>query len=175
MAVKKTVAIVGATGKMRGVLAGEFVKAGYRLLLVAVSQTQFNRMSKYISEIMPDAEIAHVECEKEGCWEADLIILAVSRNAIQEVVEKVKEVATQKIVLCISDDKSNSYFPFSEAQELQQLLPFSKVIAAFNNVQSPEILIAGDDKEAVQELSEMIAKAGYLPLVAENLSTIKVF
>ncbi len=171
----KTVAIVGTTGKMRGVLANEFVKAGYRLLLVAVSPTQFNRMSKYIKEITPDAVIEHVECEKEGCWEADLIILAVSRNAIQEVVEKVREVATQKVVLCISDDKSNNYFPFSEAQELQQALPFSKVVTAFNNIQSPEILVAGDDQDAVQELSEMIAKAGYLPLVAENLSTIKLF
>ncbi|WP_204308166.1 hypothetical protein, partial [Klebsiella aerogenes] len=84
-----------------------------------------------------------------------------------------KEVITQKLVLCISEDQNGNYFPFSEAQELQQLLPFSKVVAAFNNGQSAEMLLAGDDKESVRQVALIVESAGYLPILAESLSTIK--
>ncbi|SDX29218.1 hypothetical protein SAMN05444410_112112 [Hydrobacter penzbergensis] len=170
---KKTVVIIGVNGKTRTALANELAKAGYRLLVAGSDPTQYSRLYRYIKTNIPEAEIEEVACEKEACWEADMIVLAISRNAFPELVEKVKEVSTQKTVLCLSDDKTGNYFPFSEAQEIQQLLPFSKVVAAFNNGLSTEMLIAGDDKESVQQVAAIVEAAGYEPIVAECLSTIK--
>ena len=158
---------------MRTDIVAELVKREYRLLVAGVEESQFNRMARYLKITTPDAEIEQVSCEKEGCWEADMVILAVARNSIPGIAGKVKEVITQKLVLCISEDQNGNYFPFSEAQELQQLLPFSKVVAAFNNGQSAEMLLAGDDKESVRQVALIVESAGYLPIVAESLSTIK--
>jgi 8-hydroxy-5-deazaflavin:NADPH oxidoreductase len=56
---------------------------------------------------------------------------------------------------------------------LQSLLPFSKMVAAFNNTQSGETFIAGDDDEAVETVSTMLKTAGYRIVAAESLSSIK--
>ncbi len=173
MAAKKTAVVIGVNGKTRTALTNELVRKGYRLLVAGSDPVQYARLYRYIKTNTPDAEIEEVSCEKEACWEADMIVLAISRNAFPDLVQKVKEVSTQKTVLCLSDDKTGNYFPFSEAQEIQQLLPFSRVVAAFNNGLSPEMLIAGDDKESVEQVSGMVEAAGYVPIVAECLSTIK--
>jgi len=70
----------------------------------------------------------------------------------------------------------------SAAEELQKLLPNSKVVKAFNttfaaNFSTPVIdgkkadaFIAGNDEEAIQTVSELISTAGFNPIHAGDLS-----
>lgn len=169
-----TIAIMGVKGKMGMAIAKRLAMGNHRLLLVEAGD-QSAMVSNYLKEISPGAEIEVVDCIKDGCWEADLIILDIPSSSEKMIAAKIREVATQKIVLRISDSEKNGNAPFSAAQQLQQLLPFSKVVAAFNIRNSPETFIAGDDGDAVQIISNMIRIAGYRPVIAESLSAIKTF
>src|SRR6476469_5744485 len=98
MATKKTVAIIGATGDMGSALAMSLVNSNYRLLLMSRNKSKVGKLSAYLKSKNPAAEVAVIGCEKEACWEADIILLAVPYQVEKEVAEKIREVATQKLV-----------------------------------------------------------------------------
>jgi predicted dinucleotide-binding enzyme len=127
-------------------------------------------------------------CTKEASWEADIIIPAVPYGAQEEVAERIKEVANQKIVVSIANPLNETYTGLttngdtSAAEELQKLLPHSKVIKAFNttfaanfstpliNGQRADAFIAGNNEEALQTVSELVSTAGFNPIISGNLS-----
>lgn len=163
MAVKKTIAIVGATEKAGIEIANEFASEDYRLLLVSDNMEKLSDVTEKLSQKKPAAEIESIECVKDGCWEADIIVLAVAANEEKMVAEMMKEVATQKIVVSLSDcDIQN--------EQLQKILPYSKLVNVSYIANSKEISIAGNNAPANKEISDIFLKAGYylsknLPLV----------
>src|SRR4030095_6857454 len=140
MAVKKTIAIIGASGDMGSALAKALVNSNYRLLLMSRDKSKVGKLSAYLKRQSPAAEVAVIDCEKEACWEADIILLAVPYKAEREVAEKIREVATQKVVIDVSNPLNESYDHLitapdtSAAEELQKALPGSKVVKAFNTI-----------------------------------------
>ena len=162
MSVKKTIAIVGATEKTGREIASQFMQADYRLLLVSNNKDQLDYLSKSIKDKKPKAEIDSIDCVKDGCWEADIIILAIPFHEEEMVAEMMKEVATQKIVVSLSDDENTN-------GTLQQLLPYSRLVKVSGSINSKNIFISGDDEEANEEVSTIFKQAGYQP---ENKFTI---
>lgn len=173
MAVKKTIAIVGATEKNGTALIYKLAQGNYRLLLISNDPDQLDQTANQLKEVFRSTEMEAIDCLKDGCWEADIIFLAIPYQEIKDVVGKIKEVATQKIVVCISDNTGDR-FPFPLAQQLQHLLPYSKIVTAFKNINSAEAFIAGDDSEAVATISGILKMAGYQPITADSLSSIKM-
>lgn len=188
MITKQTIAIIGATGSMGSALAKSLAKGNYRLLLKANNVTKLNTLISEIQSTTASADVEAVVCSTEASWEADMIIMAVPFSAEKEMAAKIKEVANQKIVISIANPLNETYDGMvtapdtSAAEELQKLLPNSKLIKAFNtsfaaNFTSPVIdgkqadaFIAGDDEEALQTVAEMVTTAGFNPIVAGNLS-----
>ena len=162
MSVKKTIAIVGATEKTGREIAGHFMQADYRLLLVSNNKDQLDYLSKSIKDKKPKAEIDSIDCVKDGCWEADIIILTLPFHEEKIVAEMMKEVATQKIVVSISDDENIN-------GTLQQLLPYSRLVKVSGILNAKKLLISGDDEEANEEVSTIFKQAGYHP---ENKFTL---
>lgn len=187
MATKKSIAIIGATGSMGSALAKSLAKEPYRLLLFGHDNEKLSQLANWIKENNPAADIDCMHCAMEACWEADIIIPAVPYAAEKEVAAKIKHVATQKIVISIANPFNESYNGLlttpatSAAEELQKLLPDSKIVKAFNtalaaNFSQPviegrqaDVLMAGDDAEALQTVSELVTAAGFNPLVAGPL------
>ena len=74
----------------------------------------------------------------------------------------------------------------SAAEELQKLLPYSKVIKAFNttfaanfaspviNGQQVDAFIAGNNKEALDTVSTMVKTAGFNPIVSGDLTASRM-
>jgi predicted dinucleotide-binding enzyme len=74
----------------------------------------------------------------------------------------------------------------SAAEELQKLLPYSKVVKAFNTIFSGDFsqpvidgkqtdsFIAGDDEEAVQTVAELVAAAGFNPIASGKLFSSRI-
>jgi 8-hydroxy-5-deazaflavin:NADPH oxidoreductase len=188
MATKKTIAIIGATGKMGSAIAKSLAKANYRLLFFARRQEKVQQLINEIKQEHPSADVDTMGCAFEASWEADIIIPAVNYKNEKEVAEKIKPVATQKIVISISNplnDEDNGLATptdSSAAEQLQNYLPDAKVVKAFNTVfsnsflqpvvdeQRLDVLIAGNDEEAVQTVSELASDAGFNPVVAGALS-----
>jgi predicted dinucleotide-binding enzyme len=125
---------------------------------------------------------------KDVSWEADIIILACPSEAEQEIAEKIREVAVGKIVISISNPLNANYsdlvlYPHSSAaEELQKLLPDSKVVKAFNTTlaadfTSPvidgnisDVFIAANNGNSLEVVSDIVAAAGFNPVVAGDLS-----
>jgi len=167
MAVKKSIAIIGATEKAGSEIASKLAKDDYRLLLVSNNEKELTHLLNNINKNKPIAEIDTIGCIKDGCWEADIIILAVDSNDAKEMAEKMKEVATQKIVVQILSQQNID-------TSLQHLLPYSKIVEVFNILKSTEILITGNDDEANKEISGIFHNAGYLPIITDSFSSKKV-
>ena len=187
MKTKQTIAIIGATGNMGAAISKSLSKGNYRLLLCA-NLGKAQMLAEEIKSINASADIEAQDCLQEASWEADIIIAAVPFEAEKEVAENIKEMTNQKIVISIANPINSTYTGLvtspdtSAAEELQKLLPNSKVIKAFNTTfaadfSTPVIdgkqldaFIAGNDAEALQTVVELVSTAGFNPIVAGDLS-----
>jgi predicted dinucleotide-binding enzyme len=178
----QTIAIIGATGNMGSAIAKRLSGSSYRLLLLGSNREKLDQLFAVIKKNHPNADIDQGNCPVDASWEADIIIVAVPYHAIKEIAEKIKEVAAGKIVISIANPvhamNNNS---LSAAEELQILLPASKVIKTFNTKLAADIdeelrnqtdnaFIAGNDEDALQTVRALISSAGFNPVIAGDLS-----
>jgi len=184
---KQTIAIIGASGQMGAALSKALARGPYRLLLKSGRQEALSHLVNAIQKDTPAAEVEGTTCPTDASWEADIIILAVPYAVEKEIAGRIREVANQKIVISISNPLNSSYDGLvtapetSAAEELQLLLPHSKVVKAFNTTfaadfsqpliggQQADAFVAGNDEAAVQTVSELVATAGFRPIVAGAL------
>ena len=90
-------------------IADKLSEGNYRLLLVQMRLITNLKSYKTSNRNNLHAEVEIVDCAKEGCWEADIIILAIPYHKLKKVIEKINEVVTQKIVLIISNENESSF------------------------------------------------------------------
>jgi hypothetical protein len=148
MAVKKTIAIVGATETAGAEIANRFSGMPYHLLLVSDKSNELPQLAIDISQKNPVAEIDTIECVKDGCWEADIIILAVPACEEKHVAEMMKEVATQKIVVVLSNGGA------------EHVLPYCKVVRVSLSSEN-KITVSGNNPAANEEIAWIFNHAGY--------------
>lgn len=188
MNTKQTIAVIGASGNMGSVISKSLSKGNYRLLLFSNEKEKIEALVNEIKSSHAAADLEALECPTDASWEADVIILAVPFQAEKELAEKIREVANQKIVISIANPLNETYDDLvttpgtSAAEELQKLLPNSKVVKAFNTTFAADFItpvidgkqvdsfIAGNDEEALQTISELVTTAGFNPIVAGDLS-----
>jgi len=186
MKTKQTIAVIGATGNMGSAISKNLSKGNYRLLLCANDKEKLQSLTTEISK-GATAEIESLDCAVNASWEADIIIVAVHYPAEKEVAEKIKKVANQKIVVSISNPLNETYNGLltapdtSAAEELQKLLPNSKVVKAFNTTfaadfatpvidgKQVDAFVVGNDQEAVRTVAELVKTVGFNPIVAGEL------
>ena len=189
---KKTIAIIGATGSMGSAIAKSLAKGNYRLLLFSNDTDKLEALVEEIRKTNLTADIDFIDCAFHASWEADIIIPAVPFRAEKEIAEKIREVATGKIVISIANPLNQSVDGLitasdtSAAEELQRLLPHSKVVKAFNTTfaadfsqllidgKQADAFIAGNDEEAVDTVKEMVRIAGFNPIAAGKLSVSRI-
>ena len=188
MKTKQTIAVIGATGSMGSVISKSLAKGNYRLLLCANEQDKVQALAQQIKAEHASANVEGIDCKVQATWEADIIIAAVPFEAEKEIAEKIREVANQKIVISIANPLNSTYNGLvtapdtSAAEELQKLLPNSKVVKAFNTTfaadfatpvidgKQVDAFVAGNDEEAVNTVTELVTTAGFNPIVAGELS-----
>ena len=173
---------------MGAAISKSLARGHYRLLLCSTQQQKAETLVAEIKAANPEADVEAIDCSEQACWEADIIIAAVPYHAEKEVAAKIREVANQKIVVSIANPLNETYDGLltapdtSAAEELQKLLPNSKVIKAFNSTfaagfatpvidgKQADAFIAGNEDEALQTVTELVATAGFNPVVAGDLS-----
>jgi 8-hydroxy-5-deazaflavin:NADPH oxidoreductase len=185
----KTIAIVGATGNMGSSIAKSLAANGkYRLLLMANNQEKLSELKSQLETTGTQAEVLTISCAREASWEADIIIVATPYEAEKEVAERIREVATGKIVISISNPLNDKYNELvtspdtSAAEELQKLLPNSKVVKTFNTTfaadfitpvidgKTADAFVAGNNGDAVDTVSQVVKSAGFNPVVVGDLT-----
>lgn len=174
---------------MGAAIARSLAKGNYRLLLKGNDKNALDALSADIKKEHPLADLEAITCSAEASWEADIIILAVPFQAEKEIVEKIREVANQKIVISIANPLNETFDGLitspltSAAEELQNLLPNAKVVKAFNTTfaadfatpvidgKQADAFIAGNDEDAMETVKELVSTAGFNPIIAGDLST----
>ena len=152
MGTKKTIAIVGLiTGQENPLLRK--LALNNRLLIVSNRANNFIELSEFIQENTGEGAIELIDCAKDGCWEADIIILWNGFLQETEELERLQSVATQKIVVFITETEVST--------SNRQLFPHSKVITVFLKTDTKEVTVKGDDLEAVQTTIELINSTDY--------------
>ena len=192
MAHNKTIAIIGATGNVGSAIAKCLSVTSNRLLLMS---NDVDALAQLISEIRlasPTVEMESATCAKEASWEADLIVVASSSIEGKEIAERIREVAIGKIVISVSQPINGclnivaSPSNISAAEELQQLLPHSKVVKTFNTgfaldrfapksiCNFADSFIAGNNGAAVDTVVELVRSAGFNPIPVGDLSASRM-
>jgi NADPH-dependent F420 reductase len=187
MQTKQTIAIIGATGNMGSAIAKSLANGNYRLLLFTDNKNKLKKLEKEIKAVYAEADVETITCSYTASWEADIIIAAVPYAAEKEVADKIREVANQKIVISIANPLNETYDGLltspdtSAAEELQKLLPNSKVVKAFNTTfaadfsqpviagKQADAFIAGNDEDALNTVSDLVKAAGFNPIIAGDL------
>lgn len=154
---------MGATEKYGRAIANRLASMPYRLLLISHEPEKLNELAEKITNQYPGAEIESLECVKDGCWEADIIIIAVEAAEEKRVAELMKEVATQKIVVVISQNEN-------ECKELEKTLPYSKVVKVYINVETNEIFLSGKSEIVNEEILNIFIQAGYSLVTKQVIS-----
>lgn len=119
----KTIAILGEQEQYPLELLKILGKQEFQLLFVSSNQETNSRLIKQFDQLETTAEVDFISCEKEGCWEADLIILYKPAKLLSTIIERIREVAIQKTILVISESSTQK-----NDLNLKDLLPHSRVI-----------------------------------------------
>lgn len=147
---KKTIAWIGEIDRRPE--AFRRLVEHYRLIWVI--QEEVSTDPSTIENPLPEVEL--VDCAKDGCWEADLIILA-GELIHQELLEKIREVSTQKIVIIITaEDKVDGK---KRVLSIKEALSFSKIVEVV--MSSEEAQILGVNPGALATAKDIVQLLGY--------------
>lgn len=174
----RKISIIGATGNMGSQIATGLTKAGYSLSLFArthekVHELEHSLNSEYVA-------VAH--SLEESIELSDIIILALPYSEEGQVADEIKDLAEGKIVISIANPLNDTFsglitgWETSSGEQLQLKLHNAKVVKAFNTIfasriNTPEThgttidhFIAGNDDEAVKNVSEIVKSLGHNPI-----------
>jgi len=184
---KQTIVIIGAGGNMGSAIAKNIAGGNYRLLLFDKNPEKLSALIPKIKKRTPHVDLETMDCANDCSWEADIIIMAVPHEAEKEIADKIRDVATQKIVVSIANPVDENFSTLttdgdvSAAEKLQRWLPHSKIVKAFSttfaadfeqpviNGQKLDAFIAGDDEQALESVSDLVKTAGFNPIAIDDL------
>jgi len=112
-------------------------------LLVVDNENFSEALIEELQEQIPNSEIEIASCLKDSCWEADVIILSSKTINDNQVIKNIKEVSTQKPVICLSEENNSEEF-----NKLEQFLSHSKLALVRLNSQKREARILMTSEEA---------------------------
>lgn len=161
MALKETIACIGPGNGIFPTLIQKLANANYRLLLVSDKEQPLLSYSKNIQSALPAEKIEIIACPKEGCWEADLILLAEEVAADREIMNKIKEVSTQKMVACLSLYHNATLPAGTIIHDLQQSLPHARIIQLLVDTSCAEASLSGKDTETLTIIESILKQSGF--------------
>ena len=154
---KQTIAIAGAERKMGSLVTRKLLHLGqYRILILTEGGAPVSLPQEWR---MPNAGTGPeiVDCLKDGCWEADMIVLDIPVASIQEAADKIREVSTQKIIFVVSGDPEEAADP---AETWRNLLPNAKTVVALNLLNSTATPLDRTDEESLDSIGAIAGSLG---------------
>ncbi|MDT0688039.1 hypothetical protein [Autumnicola psychrophila] len=152
----KTIAILGNPGDLLSEVLQVLMKQDFRLLLVSENEEKKLDLKRSLEQTETDAEVEFTSCKRDGCWEADIIIITQPEKASCSLLETIKEVATQKIVLLISEHEKQL-----RKSNFEQLLPHSKFVRVLLDLQNNRFSVFSKHSKVKAEVQVQLLGAGF--------------
>ena len=170
-----TLAIIGGTGKLGPGLAKRWARAGYRVLIGSREAEKAERIAAELNEELSMESVVGYQ-NAEAAKQADIVVLTVNYTAHEAVVENLKDVVADKIVVDTTariDFKSPSppKAPAAARMAQEAFGPSTQVVAAFQTVPAHrlkgdasepldlDVLVCSDSMPAAEEVIKL-ARAG---------------
>ena len=171
-----TLGFLGGTGDQGRGLARRFALAGHRVVLGSrVAERAVAAADEVRQSLPPAAEISGTD-NADAAARADVVIVAVPWEGHQALLRSVAGALAGKIVVdCVNPlgfDKQGAFAldvpEGSAAQQAAQLLPDSRVVAAFHHVSAvllldpdvdkldTDVLVLGDDRDATDLVQALV-------------------
>jgi 8-hydroxy-5-deazaflavin:NADPH oxidoreductase len=172
------VAIIGA-GNVGQALAGALTKAGHSVTLSSRKRGDAEAAAK-------ETAARAAGSNKEAVQGAQVVILAVPYQAIQDAARHVADALDGKVVIDTSnrvsrDDPASTIDGTSASEQVQALVPGARVVKAFNTLFATRMAeptvdgvqldgyFAGDDLDAKKQVAELVDGIGLRPIDAGGL------
>ncbi|WP_020595140.1 NAD(P)-binding domain-containing protein [Spirosoma panaciterrae] len=171
---KPTIAIIGL-GNAGSLLATRLAGHSYRLLLFDQDRSKAQALRETLLQTVHSVDAEAMDCKVTACWEADLLVLAVSEARKKVVAEQIRQVATCKIVISLATlsraDQSGAHL----SGAVQQWLPDSKLVnvwlAPAEDAHLPDsAFLSGTHEGALAVVSELLTVAALTPIEVEDWS-----
>lgn len=197
----KRIAVVGGTGKEGGGLALRWAHAGYEVVIGSRAQDKAQQAAAELNRIVGANLIGGAD-NVTAAAEAEIVVVSVPYAAHEDTLRAISDSVHGKIVVDVTVPIQPPHFSSvtlpqgrTAAEEAQALLGDSvRVVSAFQNVSAIhlkdlahapncDVLIAGDDPQAKQEVVALAEAAGMRgvdvgplanSIVAESLTPILV-
>ena len=174
------VAIIGA-GNVGKALGGSVARAGHDVVITARDPEHAREAAEQIGAQVGDNNIDAVSS-------ADVVILAVWYPvALGEIAPEIAAAARGRVIIDVTNPVKPDLSGLttndrSAAEELQQKLPGARVVKAFNTVfganqanprPGVQVLVAGDDADAKQQVRQLAESLGMTTIDAGGLSAAR--
>jgi NADPH-dependent F420 reductase len=184
------IGILGGTGPAGKGLAARLASIGYPAVIGSRSKYRAMEIRDQLVEKWPDLVDLLEAGDNADAAECDIVVIATPWDSAASTAQENEEALDGKIVISMANAlvRVNKEFqPLvpprgSVAAHVQAAVPNCRLVAAFHHLPAAElghvdqpidsdVLICGDDPDAVREVSEIVAKfPGCRPLDAGELS-----
>lgn len=163
----KSIAVIGVSEK-RNLKVLQQLSEHHQILLFDKNPTTLSEVYNSLLAKNRFASIEKMDCPIEASWEADIIILSDFCTNDSQIVQKIKEVATAKVVIIMENDDE---FTKSINQQLsyELVFPHSKIVEVINlNLDNEEeFLLEGHDLIALNTVSYIFEGMGFNTYVSQ--------
>ena len=184
------IGVIGGSGPAGSALAARLASVGYPAVIGSRSKYRAMEARDEIVERYPDLEEMLSYGDNVGAADCDVVIIATPWDSAATMAQDHANYLRGKIVVSMANALvrvGKEFQPLvpprgSVAAHVQAAVPQSRVVAAFHHLPAKElghigepidsdVLICGDDPQAVRTVSEIVSKIpGCRPLDAGELS-----
>ncbi len=184
------IGILGGTGPAGSALAARLASIGYQTVIGSRSKYRAMEARDTMVAKWPEIESLLGFGDNAAAADCDVVVIATPWDSAATTAQENAELLAGKILISMANALvrvGHEFQPLvpprgSVAAHVQAALPACRVVAAFHHLPATElghlgepidsdVLICGDDPDAVQTVSEMVAKIpGCRPLDAGELS-----
>jgi pyrroline-5-carboxylate reductase len=158
MANKETIAVIGAGGENARLVVSRLAYTNRQILLMDADAAKLNTFFQSLSALHGMAHLEILSCCREASWEADMIILSADIEDANAVIQKMRDVARNKVVIILSE---NGDHPFGS---LPHALPFSRIVLVQMHLDANKnhssVLIEGTDCDATTSVAALFESIG---------------
>ncbi|NGY38514.1 hypothetical protein FQU23_013465 [Flavobacterium sp. XN-5] len=165
----RTIAVIGAAEKRNFTVLKELGEQ-FQLLLFDKDQDALSEIHESLLAQNRHGYIEKMDCAVNASWEADIIILSGFCINDAAAVEKIKEVATAKIIIVMENEEE---FTSSINNQLSfdLIFPHSKIVEIINlsideNTEK-EFLLEGHNSKALDTVSGIFEGCGFTTYISQ--------
>ncbi len=165
----KSIAVIGVSDQRNFKLLQQLSER-YQILLFDKNPAILSEVHNSLLAKNRYASIEKMDCPVDASWEADIIILSGFCINDSETVQKIKEVATAKIVIILeNDDEFTKSLNYQLSFDL--VFPNSKIVEIINinvDTNEEEFLLEGHDSKALYTVSNILERLGFTAYVSQT-------